>query len=82
MPLEKSTPLSALRPNEVARIQSVWSGDPELLRFLDSQGLVPGAEIEILAYSPFDHNLTVRAGSKTNVLGLSITGKIFVEPSK
>jgi DtxR family Mn-dependent transcriptional regulator len=82
MPLERSDPLSALRPNQMARIQSVRSGDPELLRFLESQGLVPGAQIEILAYSPFDHNLTIKAGSNINVLGLSITNKIFVEQFK
>jgi DtxR family Mn-dependent transcriptional regulator len=82
MPLERSTPLSALRPNQTAKIRSVRSGDPELLRFLASQGLGPDAQIEILAHSQFDHNLTIKAGLNTNVLGLSITSKIFVEPYK
>jgi DtxR family Mn-dependent transcriptional regulator len=79
MPVEVSTPLSALRPNQKAKVQSVRSADDDLLRYLQSQGLVPGAQIEILDYSPFDHNLTVKAGRKTSVLGLSVTSKIFVE---
>jgi DtxR family Mn-dependent transcriptional regulator len=78
MPVEESTPLSALRPNQKASIQSVRSADDDLLRYLDSRGLVPGAHLEILDYSPFDHNLMVKAGTKTSVLGLSVTSKIFV----
>ena len=79
MPVEVSTPLSALRPNQKAKIQSVRSAEDNLLRYLESQGLVPDAQIEILDYSPFDHNLTIKAGTKTSVLGLSVTSKIFVE---
>ena len=79
MPAEESEPLTALRPYQKARIQSVQSADDDLLRYLESRGLVPEARIEILDYSPFDHNLTVKAGKKTSVLGLSVTSKIFVE---
>lgn len=74
-----STPLSALRPDQKATIQSVRNADDNLLRYLESQGLVPGAQIEVIAYSPFDHNLTVKAGAKTKVLGLNVTSKIYIE---
>jgi len=80
MPYDDSTSLASLRPNQKAKIQSVRSANADLLRFLESQGLVPGAEVEILAYSTFDHNLTVKSGRTTNVLGLNITNKIFVDP--
>ncbi len=79
MPLEDSTPLSALRPNQTGTVQCVKAADTELLRYLESLGLIPGAEIEVREYSPFDHNLTVLVGKKTCVLGLSITNKVFVE---
>lgn len=79
MPLEDSTPLSALRPNQKGRVQCVKAADTDLLRHLDGLGLVPGAEIEVREYSPFDHNLTVRVGRKTAVLGLNITSKIYIE---
>jgi DtxR family transcriptional regulator, Mn-dependent transcriptional regulator len=81
MPLDNSTPLSALRPNQTAVIQSVKAADTELLRYLNDLGLVPGAQIEVKEYSPFDHNLTVRAGRRSSVLGLNITSKIYVEES-
>jgi DtxR family transcriptional regulator, Mn-dependent transcriptional regulator len=79
MPADASTPLSALRPHQKAKIQSVRNADDNLLRYLESQGLVPGAQIEILAYSPFDHNLTVKSGKSTNVFGLNVTSKIYIE---
>jgi Mn-dependent transcriptional regulator len=79
MPLDDSTPLSSLRPNQTARIQRIKAPDPELLRHLEGLGLIPGAQIEIKEHSPFDHNLTIKVGRKSIVLGLNITSKIFVE---
>lgn len=81
MPLDDSTPLSALRPPQTAIIQRVKASDAELLRYLEGLGLVPGTQIEVRDYSPFDHNLTIKAGRKSFVLGLSITSKVFVEES-
>ena len=79
MPEETSAPLSSMRPNQTGTVQCVKAADTELLRHLESLGLVPDAEIEVKDYSPFDHNLTVRVGRKTTVLGLNITSRIFVE---
>src|SRR6266498_17617 len=81
MPLDDSTPLSSLRPKQTATIQRVKAADTDLLRYLESLGLVPGAQIEIKDYSPFDHNLTIKVGRKSAVLGLNITSKIFVKES-
>ena len=79
MPLDDTTPLSSLRPEQTATIKRVKASDAELLRYLNELGMVPGAQIDVKHYSPFDHNLTVKVGRKSFVLGLSITSKIFVE---
>ncbi|MBK9926767.1 MAG: metal-dependent transcriptional regulator [Anaerolineales bacterium] len=81
MPEDTSAPLSSLRPNQTGTVLCVKAADTELLRHLESLGLVPDAEIEVKEYSPFDHNLTVKIGRKTTVLGLNITNKVFVEES-
>jgi DtxR family transcriptional regulator, Mn-dependent transcriptional regulator len=81
MPLDDTMPLSSLRPAQTATIKRVKASDAELLRYLNELGMVPGAQIEVKDYSPFDHNLTVKLGRKTFVLGLSITSKVFVEES-
>ena len=81
MPEDTSTPLSSLRPNQTGTVQYVKDADTELLRHLEDLGLIPDAEIEVKDYSPFDHNLTVKVGRKTTVLGLNITNKIYIEES-
>ncbi|HKY55754.1 MAG TPA: metal-dependent transcriptional regulator, partial [Anaerolineales bacterium] len=81
MPLDESTPLSALRPKQTATIQRVKASDTDLLRYLEELGLVPGARIEVKDYSPYDHNLTIKVGRKTCVLGLNITSQIFIKES-
>jgi DtxR family transcriptional regulator, Mn-dependent transcriptional regulator len=79
MPVDDTTPLSSLRPNQSATIQRVSAQDPELLRHLDSLGLTPGIQIEVTEYSSFDNNLTIKVGKTSTVLGLNVTTKIFVE---
>jgi DtxR family Mn-dependent transcriptional regulator len=79
MPLDDSTPLSALRPNQTGTVQSVKSPETDLLRYLEGLGLVPGVQIEVLEYSTFDHNLTIRIGKKSSVLGMNITNRILIE---
>jgi DtxR family Mn-dependent transcriptional regulator len=79
MPLDDSTPLSALRPHQTATITRVKASDANLLRHLDELGLLPGAHIEVKDYSPYDHNLTIKVGRKISVLGLNITSQIFIE---
>ena len=79
MPADESTPLSSLRPDQSATIQRVDAADPNLLRHLESLGLIPGVQIKVTNHSEFDHNLTVMVGRVSHVLGLNITTKIFVE---
>lgn len=79
MPVDASAPLSSLRPSQSAKILRVSSQDADLLRHLESLGLTPGIQVEIVEYSSYDNNLTVQVGKNLNVLGLNITTKIFVE---
>ncbi len=79
MPTDNSAPLSSLRPKQSGILKCVKAADTDLLRYLESLGLIPGAEVEVTDYSPFDHNLTIKVRKKTAVLGLNITSKIFIE---
>ena len=79
MPTDKSQPLSALRPAQQGAIVRVNAEDPAFLRHLESLGLVLGAQIKVTDHSQFDHNVTIKIGDKSNVLGLPITSKVYVE---
>lgn len=82
MPSDDSTPLSALRPEQPVTVKRVNASDKDFLRFLEELGLVPGAKIQITGYSPYDHNLTIKVGRRSLVLGFNITSKVFVEEDK
>jgi hypothetical protein len=41
--------------------------------------MIPGANLKILARSPFDNNLTIKLGEREFVTGPAITNNIFVE---
>lgn len=79
MPDDDSTPLSALRPPRGATIIRVNASDQALLRHLDELGLIPGAQLEVSAHSPFDGNLTIKLGNREFVVGTAITNNIFVD---
>jgi DtxR family Mn-dependent transcriptional regulator len=80
MPEDNLAPLSALRPPQQAVIRRVIGEEPDFLRYLEELGLVPGAQLGVKSYSPFDNNLTITVqGQPPTVLGLAITSKIFVE---
>lgn len=80
MPDEECCTLQDLRPDQRGRIQEVNDDDPDLLRYLASQGLFPGVEFDVIDYSPFDENLRIQLMNESEdiVLGTNITGQIQV----
>jgi DtxR family Mn-dependent transcriptional regulator len=81
LPPHSNLRLSELRSGQRAKIQRVEDSDPELLRYLASQGLTPQARLTVLDYSAFDDNLSLQVEDQPEavVLGLRVTRQIFVE---
>jgi DtxR family Mn-dependent transcriptional regulator len=79
IPPQSGVGLDSLRTGQEAIVQRVADADPELLRYLESVGLVPQTHLKILNYSPFDDNLRLQVGEKILVLGPRVTRQIFVE---
>lgn len=73
--------LRDLRPGQSGLVHSVNDDDPGLLRYLESQGLVPGASFDVIDFSPYDDNLHLRieGDKEVIVLGASVTAQIRVE---
>jgi DtxR family transcriptional regulator, Mn-dependent transcriptional regulator len=83
LPTDTSAPLSALRAGQNATILMVQSDDPAFLRHMDEIGLLPGVGLHVKHYSQFDQNLEVEIdGQPARVIGLAISGRIFVEIQK
>ncbi|HET7042875.1 MAG TPA: metal-dependent transcriptional regulator [Gemmatimonadales bacterium] len=62
------TPLTDLREGP-ATIRRVQVEDAELLRYLASVGLVPGADLVVVAHAPFAGPVTVQIGAHRQVVG-------------
>jgi len=81
MPEHERFCLHDMRPDQRGVIRSVRDDDPGLLQYLEQNGLVPGAEIKVLDYTPYDNNLRLEVidSGREIVLGATITAQIFVE---
>lgn len=63
--------LSQLRPGQSAKVSSVSDKDPEMLRYLASQGIRPGIRVTLSDQLPFQGAYQVRIGSSTKLALLS-----------
>lgn len=81
MPASPQTALSDLRPPHSGVVARVDDTDPQLLCYLQAQGIVPEARITITNYSAFDENLSLQVEGQEEpiVLGPAVTRQIYVE---
>lgn len=81
MPKYESVTLSSLQPKQEATVCKVQSQDINLLKHLESLGLVIGVRVKTLEVSPYDQimKLQVQGRNEAVVLGPVITNRVFVE---
>jgi DtxR family Mn-dependent transcriptional regulator len=60
------------------RVVRVGDEDPGMLRYLDSLGLRPGAEVMLTNRAPFDGPLTIEVGSTTQQVGAALASRVLV----
>lgn len=78
MPAIRVFPLSGVNENEMFVIQQVKDQDPELLRYLEKQGLIPGVKLKVINREPFKGPLTLQVEDKEMTIGHKIAENIFV----
>jgi len=71
-------PLSTVLPGQQVIVQRVSDDNPDLLRYLSSLGLIPGASLTVEEVAPFGGVCTVRMGSQTHALGDTVTQAVLV----
>ena len=75
-------PLTGLQPGQkviIRRIHETAEDNPDLLVFLEDNGIVPGALAEVSEVLPFNQTLSLQVGSQKVALGLLTAKYIFVE---
>jgi DtxR family Mn-dependent transcriptional regulator len=72
--------LAELAVGEQARVVRVSDRNGDLLRYLASIALVPGALVTLVARAPFDGPLTLRVGAAEPLVGPALARQVLVEP--
>jgi DtxR family Mn-dependent transcriptional regulator len=77
-------PLTGLTQGEkviIRRIHETAEGDPELLQFLETHGIVPGSRAEITEVLSFNQTIGLKVGKTAVTVGFPAARYIFVERS-
>lgn len=80
MPVVNDVPLDELEPVVTVLVSRVNTHDPEKLMYLAELGLVPGAEVELIARAPFNGPLRLKLGRNEQVIGTELASTLRVTP--
>ena len=78
MPEMDAQPLVEGETEQEYIISRVKDQDPELLRYLEKVGLLPGIKVQIKQKEPFDGPVTLLIEGKERVIGNEVAKNIFV----
>lgn len=78
MPKVKERPLLQAEANQVYIIGRVKDQDPERLRYLEKEGLLPGARLAVTKKAPFNGPLTLQVEGEEKVIGQNLAKAIFI----
>jgi len=76
---EKSQPLTALNEHEQGTIVKITDENPDLLHYLDTIGIVPGVQIEVLEKAPFNGPITLKVGETSRAISRTVGSIIQVK---
>lgn len=74
--------LSDVRVGATVVLRQVGDEEPERLRYLAEQGLMPGTQLAVVERQPFNGPTTVRLGMETRVVGRELASVLWCEEVK
>jgi len=78
-------PLTGVLPGEkitIRRIHETAEDNPDLLEFLEKNGIVPGAAVGVIEVLPFNQTLSLQVGDEKVALGFPTARYIYAERMK
>lgn len=78
MPEMASLPISQANTDQQYIIGRVKDQDPELLRYLEKIGVIPGVKIKILEKAPFDGPVKVLLEKEEKTIGFAIAEQVYL----
>ena len=71
--------LAQAEPGKLYTVSGIYERDRQLLEFLESRGIRPGAQVEVV-HTNYDDTLTLKTDAGRVSLGSGAAGKIWVSP--
>jgi DtxR family Mn-dependent transcriptional regulator len=71
--------LAEADPGKTYRVSGIYERDRHLLEFLEARGIRPGAKLSLIERN-YDKTLSIKAGTRTMVLGRPAADKVWVSP--
>lgn len=78
MPKIKLESLHSVPESTPYIVRRVKNQNPELLRYLEKQGIIPGVKVEVLQKEPFNGPVKLKVENKTITIANNIAEDIFV----
>ncbi len=78
--IPSSQPLSTVQQGQQVIVQRVSDENPDLLRYLTSLGLIPGARVAVETVAPYGGVYTLRIGTQIHAVGDMVTQAVLVRP--
>lgn len=78
MPETANMKLTDVSENKPYLIGRVRDQDPDLLRYLEKIGLIPGVRIKLVEKAPFKGPITLDVEGKTQIIGHDVADAIFL----
>lgn len=78
LPERKLVALATIAPGQQATVASVSDRNAERLRYLAELGIVPGAEVQVIAREPFDGPIALVVDGERRTIGTALAVQILV----
>src|SRR5699024_5555937 len=82
MPKMNDEPLNEAASGQKYVVSRVRDQDPEILRYLEETGLLPGVKISVIEKGPFQGPITLHIEEEEQVIGNEVARNIFVAKIK
>ncbi len=78
VPKMASLAITDAKENQPYLIGRVKDQDPELLRYLEKNGIIPGVKLTVLEKTPFDGPVKIKLEDKETTIGNSVAKDVFL----
>jgi DtxR family Mn-dependent transcriptional regulator len=81
IPVLAGTPLATLEVGQHGTVHRIPERHSDVLKYLESQGIMPGVQVAVIEKAPFDGPVTVGLQEKTLPLSLKLAEIIIIDPA-